>query len=222
MLIGERQFARPAFRCGEAPADLGGLAPLAARDLAGVGEIGLEQEAQRHGCLGQRPVGHGDVQAPAAADEGVDLNLDPLSDDLPAAGRIAGRARPCARRRGEQEIADGRVRLDIDATDRLERLSGRSDVEAGQKARLVEVIAVQGRLDASMPVERDNVTAAMRRDSFAIDFQATGGSKLHGPNERMRGRKVPGLAAAPVEEAAVALNQSTVKFMAVFRKTAET
>ena len=183
VLIGEPEFCGPAFRCGEASADLGGLAPLAARDLAGVGEIGVEQEGQRHGGLGQRPVGHANIEAPAAADEGADLNLDALGDNLAAAVRIAGRSRLVAGRRGMEEVADGRVRLDIEAADRLQRVSGRSDVEARQKSRLVEEIAVGLRFDPALTIERHDMKPAMRSDLLGIEPQAASDGECHGRAE---------------------------------------
>jgi hypothetical protein len=63
-------------------------------------KIGLEDEAERDSRLGERPVGHDHVLAPAAADERVDLDLDALGDDLPTRGIlvVARRARLRARR----------------------------------------------------------------------------------------------------------------------------
>ncbi len=95
----------PLLPRGPAPLDERLLLALAGLGLAEIGEVGREVEREGDRRLDHRVVGHVDVEAQAAAGEGVDLHLDAFLDDLPAAaaaavvlGRCTGRA-PGRRRR---------------------------------------------------------------------------------------------------------------------------
>ena len=180
MLVGEDERGLAGPRRVEAAADLRLLLALAGGDFGDVGEIGGEKEVEPDGRGRERPVGHLDVLVVAAADKGVDVDFDPLGDDLPAArlGIARGR-RLAARGRRQKVIADDRMRLDIGAGDGLDRFAARANIETGQKARLVEVIAIGVPLHQPLPVEDRDMAAVMGGGLFGIDREAVGEGEIH-------------------------------------------
>ena len=184
MLIGQSQFAAARRGRDEAASDLGVLTPLARPDFLAISEVRREIQIEREVRWDKAMVGDENVLMQAAADENVDLNFDAFGDDLPAARVVVawGGGGPSGGRR-QKIICDRRMRFDIGARDRLDRLSVGRKGEAGQEPRLVKIIAAARRLDQPLTIQLENVQAAMGGHPFGVHSQAMGGGKVHRAKE---------------------------------------